>query len=72
MLLELGGDHGLRTAAAGWADRVDLVAAEFDGCEAPVDGILVRPDGYVAWVAGLGAGPDGLTAALGRWFGPTA
>ncbi|RSS04286.1 monooxygenase [Streptomyces sp. WAC04189] len=72
VLLELGGDHGLRTAAAGWADRVDLVAAEFDGCEAPVDGILVRPDGYVAWVAGLGAGPDGLTAALGRWFGPTA
>ncbi|CAM5636496.1 Monooxygenase OS=Streptomyces rochei OX=1928 GN=G3I25_32300 PE=4 SV=1 [Streptomyces rochei] len=72
VLLELGGDHGLRTAAAGWADWVDLVAAEFDGCEAPVDGILVRPDGYVAWVAGLGAGPDGLTAALGRWFGPTA
>ncbi len=23
-------------------------------------------------VAGLGAGPDGLTAALGRWFGPSA
>ncbi|AKZ53248.1 putative oxygenase [Streptomyces ambofaciens ATCC 23877] len=72
VLLELGGDRGLRTAAAGWADRVDLVAAEFDGCEAPVDGILVRPDGYVAWVAALGAGADGLTTALDRWFGPTA
>ncbi|MGW8066191.1 FAD-dependent monooxygenase [Streptomyces ziwulingensis] len=72
VLLELGGDHGLRTAAAGWADRVDLVAAEFDGCEAPVDGILVRPDGYVAWVAALGAGAGGLTTALERWFGPTA
>ncbi|WP_217139868.1 FAD-dependent monooxygenase [Streptomyces sp. AC627_RSS907] len=72
VLLELGGDHGLRTAAAGWADRVDLVAAEFDGCEAPVDGILVRPDGYVAWVAPLGAGADGLTTALDRWFGPAA
>ncbi|MFE5399321.1 FAD-dependent monooxygenase [Streptomyces sp. NPDC056568] len=72
VLLELGGDRGLRTAAAGWADRVDLVAADFDGCEAPVDGILVRPDGYVAWVAPLGAGTDGLTTALDRWFGPTA
>ncbi|GAP47951.1 FAD-dependent monooxygenase [Streptomyces azureus] len=71
VLLELGGDHGLRAAAAGWADRVDLVAADFD-CEAPVDGILVRPDGYVAWVAPTGAGADGLVTALTRWFGPTA
>jgi len=69
VLLEIGGDHGLRTAAAGWADRVDLVSADFD-CEAPVDGILVRPDGYVAWVAPLGAGADGLATALTRWFGP--
>ncbi|MFE0950567.1 FAD-dependent monooxygenase [Streptomyces mutabilis] len=71
VLLELGGDHGLRTAAAGWADRVDLVAADFD-CEVPVDGILVRPDGYVAWVAPTGAGADGLAEALTRWFGPAA
>ncbi|MFC8821331.1 FAD-dependent monooxygenase [Streptomyces rochei] len=71
VLLELSGDHGLRAAAAGWSDRVDVIAAEFD-CDVPVDGILVRPDGYVAWVAGLGAGAAGLTAALGRWFGPSA
>ncbi|MFJ9721247.1 FAD-dependent monooxygenase [Streptomyces sp. NPDC101209] len=69
VLLELGGDHGLRTAAAGWAGRVDVVAADFD-CEVPVDGILVRPDGYVAWVAPAGAGADGLATALHRWFGP--
>ncbi|MFF4020805.1 FAD-dependent monooxygenase [Streptomyces sp. NPDC001843] len=69
VLLELGGDHGLRTAAAGWVDRVDLVAADFD-CEVPVDGILVRPDGYVAWVAPTGAGAGGLATALTRWFGP--
>jgi 2-polyprenyl-6-methoxyphenol hydroxylase-like FAD-dependent oxidoreductase len=66
VLLELGGDRGLRAAAAG---RVDVVGADRPDGEAPVDGILVRPDGYVAWVAPRGAGPDGLTAALSRWFG---
>ncbi|MET8447943.1 FAD-dependent monooxygenase [Streptomyces sp. NPDC005209] len=71
VLLELGGDHGLREAAAGWTDRVDVVAAEFD-CDVPVDGILVRPDGYVAWVGAVGTGADGLVPALTRWFGSAA
>jgi len=32
--------------------------------------VLVRPDGYVAWV---GAGAEaGLTDALVTWFGPPA
>ncbi|MBT2454275.1 FAD-dependent monooxygenase [Streptomyces sp. ISL-86] len=70
VLLELGGDHGLREAAAGWADRVDVVAADQIDCDAPVDGILVRPDGYVAWVAPSGAGSEALTDTLNRWFGP--
>ncbi len=59
-----------------WADRVDLVQAEYAGpWELPAIGevdapsaILIRPDGYVAW-AGSGAA-DGLHAALNRWFGP--
>lgn len=72
VLLELGGDHGLREAAAGWADRVDVVAADQPDCDAPVDGILIRPDGYVAWVAPDGAGAADLAAALTRWFGPAA
>jgi 2-polyprenyl-6-methoxyphenol hydroxylase-like FAD-dependent oxidoreductase len=69
VLLELGGGQDLRAAAAGWAGRVDVVGADQPDCEAPVDGILVRPDGYVAWVAPSGAGPAGLTATLTRWFG---
>ena len=60
---------------APWADRVQLIEAEYDGpWELPVLGavtaptaLLVRPDGYVAWV---GEGTDrGLREALSTWFG---
>jgi 2-polyprenyl-6-methoxyphenol hydroxylase-like FAD-dependent oxidoreductase len=61
-----------------WADRVQLVGARLDSpVELPVLGhvaapaaVLVRPDGYVAWV---GDGTrSGLEDALTRWFGPPA
>ncbi len=61
---------------ARWADRVQLIDAEYVGpWELPVLGtvtaptaVLIRPDGYVAWV-GEPADP-GLPDALTRWFGP--
>jgi 2-polyprenyl-6-methoxyphenol hydroxylase-like FAD-dependent oxidoreductase len=58
-----------------WADRVQLLEARSTGAwELPVFGavavpsaVLIRPDGYVAWV---GAGTDeGLHDALTTWFG---
>ena len=63
---------------ARWADRVQLADATYDGAwELPVLGmvpaptaVLVRPDGYVAWVGG--ATQVGLTDALTTWFGPPA
>jgi 2-polyprenyl-6-methoxyphenol hydroxylase-like FAD-dependent oxidoreductase len=61
-----------------WADRVQLVDADYDGrwelpaigaVEAPT-AVLIRPDGYVAWV---GEGTQrGLPEALTTWFGPRA
>jgi 3-(3-hydroxy-phenyl)propionate hydroxylase len=58
-----------------WTDRVSAIDAGYGGdWELPVLGhvaapaaVLIRPDGYVAWV---GDGTDtGLRDALTRWFG---
>ena len=59
-----------------WADRVQLIDAQYDGpWELPVVGAvtapttaLIRPDGYVAWVGGRT--DTGLRDALTTWFGP--
>jgi 2-polyprenyl-6-methoxyphenol hydroxylase-like FAD-dependent oxidoreductase len=69
------GKPGALTVSA-WADLVRLADAKYVGeWELPALGVvaapeavLVRPDGYVAWV---GDGSDtGLSDALSRWFGP--
>ena len=76
VLLDLGERGGFDIAR--WVDRVQLIDAEYVGrWELPVVGavtaptaILIRPDGYVAWV-GDPAEP-GLADALTTWFGPPA
>ncbi|HYH53479.1 MAG TPA: FAD-dependent monooxygenase [Solirubrobacterales bacterium] len=69
---------GAAELAGSWADRVQTIEATYDGTwELPVLGavsapsaVLIRPDGYVAWV---GEGSQaGLTEALTRWFGLAA
>jgi 2-polyprenyl-6-methoxyphenol hydroxylase-like FAD-dependent oxidoreductase len=76
LLLNLGEPGGFDIAP--WTDRVQLIDAEYVGeWELPVLGavtaptaVLIRPDGYVAWV-GDSAVP-GLPDALTTWFGPPA
>jgi 3-(3-hydroxy-phenyl)propionate hydroxylase len=76
VLLDLGEPGGFDIAP--WADRVELIDARYVGTwELPVLGevpapaaVLIRPDGYVAWVGG--PADPGLPDALATWFGPGA
>jgi 3-(3-hydroxy-phenyl)propionate hydroxylase len=73
VLLNLGRPRALDITP--WSDRVQLIDGEYGGpWELPVLGsvsapaaVMIRPDGYVAWV---GDGTDtGLRDALTTWFG---
>jgi len=74
VLLNLGEPGGFDITP--WADHVQLIDAEYVGTwELPALGavtaataVLIRPDGYVAWVGDLTQ--LGLADALTTWFGP--
>ena len=76
VLLNLGEPGGFDITP--WADRVQLIDARYAGTwELPAlgavaapDAVLIRPDGYVAWVGDLTQ--RGLADALTTWFGPPA
>jgi len=76
VLLNLGEPGGFDITP--WADRVQLIDASYKGeWELPVLGavtaplaVLIRPDGYVAWVGDRTQ--RGLPEALTTWFGPPA
>jgi 2-polyprenyl-6-methoxyphenol hydroxylase-like FAD-dependent oxidoreductase len=76
VLLDLADRAALRDAAAGWRDRVDVVTARCEEQPAPADALLIRPDGYIAWVASPQTANDEaerqLRYALATWFGPKA
>jgi 3-(3-hydroxy-phenyl)propionate hydroxylase len=76
VLLNLGEPAGFDITP--WAHRVQLIDATYEGAlELPAVGVvttplavLIRPDGYVAWVGDLTQ--RGLADALTNWFGPPA
>jgi len=76
VLLDLGAPGGFDITP--WEDRAQRVDARYDGpWELPDLGavtapsaVLIRPDGYVAWVGDHSQ--IGLAEALTNWFGPPA
>ena len=76
VLLNFGEPGG--GAIGPWADRVQSLDAEYGGpWELPAIGtvpaptaVLIRPDGYVAWVGALTQ--PVLADVLTTWFGPPA
>ena len=76
VFLNLGAPGGFDITA--WADRIQLMDAKYAGAwELPALGavtaptaVLIRPDGYVAWVGDQSQ--LGLIDALSTWFGPAA
>ena len=66
VLLDLTGQGTASRPAAGWADRLDIVAAT---CPDRPDlaALLLRPDGHAAWVSATG--DAGLSEALRHWLG---
>jgi 3-(3-hydroxy-phenyl)propionate hydroxylase len=75
-LLNLGAPGGFDITP--WVDRVQLIDAKYEGTwELPALGavpaptaVLIRPDGYVAWVEVGDPTRTGLHDALTTWFGP--
>jgi 3-(3-hydroxy-phenyl)propionate hydroxylase len=76
VLLNLGERSSVEITS--WADRVQLIEAEYTGTwDLPAIGsvtapatVLVRPDGHVAWVGDRAQ--SGLAEALITWLGPPA
>ena len=69
LLLDLADDSKLRARAEGYGDRVDVRTVACPG-RPELAGLLVRPDGFVAWAADEDdEGGDALERALELWFG---
>jgi rifampicin monooxygenase len=60
-------DRTGRLSVGGWSDRVDYLADPAAALDVP--GVLLRPDGHVAWV---GDDQQDLDGHLSRWFGKPA
>jgi 2-polyprenyl-6-methoxyphenol hydroxylase-like FAD-dependent oxidoreductase len=73
LLLDRTPDGAFARRAAAWAGRVTSVTSVNDDHATPtgVTGVLVRPDGVVAWACDTDGLADtaGLEAALHRWAG---
>jgi hypothetical protein len=68
LLVDLTGNERLSALARPYVGRLELIRGGADG--SGLSGLLVRPDGFVAWASTDGASDlAGLKAAVTRWLG---
>ena len=71
LVLDAAGAAPLRNLAGRWGDRIRYVASPA-GQRLGVSGLLVRPDGIVAWAGDASDDLAGFDQAACRWFGRPA
>jgi hypothetical protein len=74
VLLDFTTDGRVAAAAERWAGPVTILTVKPRQPALPADGMLIRPDCYVAWATGPGATDPvaGLAGALRTWCGQPA
>lgn len=68
VVLDFSPQQSLRHLAAAWASRITYAAGAARN-QLGVQGVLVRPDGIIAWVGGAEGYHENFEKAAGRWFG---
>ena len=73
VLIDLRERDPLTQLAANWSDRVKTVRGQCYERPGRLEAMLIRPDGYTAWIATSDDTDQecerGVTRALNRWFG---
>ncbi|MGI6873291.1 hypothetical protein [Amycolatopsis sp. 3B14] len=69
LLADFAGNDELAVLAKAYGTRLKLVRGSAEG--SGLSGLLVRPDGFVAWASDAGD-TDGLETTLTRWLGAPA
>lgn len=68
LLLDFDGRAPLRELASRWSGRITYAASEVKD-RLGLDAVLVRPDGFVAWVGESGFEQEDVFQAAMHWFG---
>ncbi|BCJ48432.1 FAD-dependent oxidoreductase [Actinoplanes ianthinogenes] len=68
VVLDFSGDRALHAAAGRWPSRIRYVAGPARD-DLGLRAVLVRPDGFVAWIAENDSDRAAFEKSAGRWFG---
>jgi 2-polyprenyl-6-methoxyphenol hydroxylase-like FAD-dependent oxidoreductase len=68
LLLDFDSSESLRGLSSQWCDRINYVSSDAKE-RLGLSAVLVRPDGFVAWVSEHAGRDEGAAEAALRWFG---